>query len=74
MNICKWKNLEAFFIAVKHPTFDEQKESKKQMFFRNGVTFVTSISEFVVFEEVVFRILHLCGWSHNDEPYFNMVA
>ena len=34
----KRKNLEAFFIAVKHPTLSEQKYSKKPTLFRNNVT------------------------------------
>ena len=33
----KRKNLEAFFIAVRHPTLNEQKDSKKLTLFRNGV-------------------------------------
>ena len=35
---CKRKNLESFFIAVKHPTLNKQKDSKKLTLFRNGVT------------------------------------
>ena len=38
INNCKRKNLEAFFIAVKHPTLNKQKDSKKLTLFRNGVT------------------------------------
>ena len=38
MNIHKRENLKAFFIAVKHPTLNEQKYSKKLTLFRNGVT------------------------------------
>ena len=38
MNNRKRKNLETFFIAVKHPTLNEQKDSKKLTLFRNGVT------------------------------------
>ena len=38
MNICKRKNLEAFFIVVKHPTLNEQKDLKKRTLLRNGVT------------------------------------
>ena len=38
MNNCKRKNLEASFILVKHPTLNEQKDSKKLTLFRNGVT------------------------------------
>ena len=33
----KRKPLEAFFIATKYPTLDEQKDSKKLTLFRNGV-------------------------------------
>ena len=32
------KNLEAFFIAVKHPTLNEQKDSKKLTLFSNDMT------------------------------------
>ena len=35
MNNRKRKNLEAFFIAVKHPTLNEQKDSKKVTLFRS---------------------------------------
>ena len=35
MNNRKRKNLEAFFIAVKHPTLNEQKDSKKITLFRS---------------------------------------
>ena len=35
MNSRKRKNLEAFFIAVKHPILNEQKDSKLTLF-RNG--------------------------------------
>ena len=38
MNNRKRKNLKAFFIAVKHPTFCEQKDSKKLTLSRDGVT------------------------------------
>ena len=38
MNNCKRKNMEAFFISVKHPTLNEQKDSKKLTLFRNGLT------------------------------------
>ena len=38
MNDRKRKNLEAFFIAAKHSTYNEQKDSKKLALFRNGVT------------------------------------
>ena len=38
MNNCKRKILEALFIAVKHPTLNEQKDSKKLTLFRYGVT------------------------------------
>ena len=38
MNNRKRKILEAFFIAVKRPTLNEQKDSKKLTLFRNGVT------------------------------------
>ena len=38
MNNRERKNLEAFYIAVRHPTFNEQKDSKKPTLFRNGVT------------------------------------
>ena len=38
MNNCKRKILEAFFIAVKRPTLNEQKDSKMLTLFRNGVT------------------------------------
>ena len=38
MNIHKRKNLEVFFIAAKHPTLNEQQDSKKLTLFRNGVT------------------------------------
>ena len=38
MNNGKRKNLEAFFIAVKHPTLNEQKYWKMLTLFRNGVT------------------------------------
>ena len=38
MNNHKRKNLEASFIAVKHPALNEQKDSKKLTLFRNGVT------------------------------------
>ena len=38
MNNRKRKNLGAFFIAVKHPTLNEQKDSEKLTLFRNGVT------------------------------------
>ena len=38
MNICKRKNPEAFFIAVKHSTLNEQKDSKELTLFRNCVT------------------------------------
>ena len=37
MNNRKRKNLEAFVIAVKHPTLNEQKDSKKLTLFRNRV-------------------------------------
>ena len=33
----KRKNLEAFFIAVKHPTSNKQKDSKKLTLFRKFV-------------------------------------
>ena len=35
---CKRKNLESFFITVKLPTLNKQKDSKKLILFRNGVT------------------------------------
>ena len=38
INICKRKKLEACFIAVRHPTLNEQKDSRKLTLFRNGVT------------------------------------
>ena len=38
INTCKRKNLELFFIAVKLPTLNKQKDSKKLILFRNGVT------------------------------------
>ena len=38
INICKRKNLEAFYIAVKYPTLNEQKDSKKLTLFKKGVT------------------------------------
>ena len=39
MNNGKRKNLEAFFVAVNHPTLNEKKkDSKKVTLFRNGVT------------------------------------
>ena len=38
MNNRKRKILEAFFIAVKRPTLNEQKDSKKLTLFRNNVT------------------------------------
>ena len=38
MNNRKRKILEAFFIGVKHPTLNEQKDSKKLTLFRNGVS------------------------------------
>ena len=34
----KRKNLEAFFIAVNHPTLNEQEDSKMLTLFRIGVT------------------------------------
>ena len=38
MNNRKRKILEAFFITVKRPTLNEQKDSKTLTLFRNGVT------------------------------------
>ena len=38
INICKRKNLEAFYIVVKYPTLNEQKDSKKLTLFKKGVT------------------------------------
>ena len=38
MNNRKRKNLEAFFIVVKHPALNEQKDLEKLTLFRNGVT------------------------------------
>ena len=38
MNNHQRKILEAFFIAVRRPTLNEQKDSKKLTLFRNGVT------------------------------------
>ena len=38
MNNRKRKKQEAFFIAVKHPTLNEQKDSKKLTLFTIGVT------------------------------------
>ena len=38
INTCKRKNLESFFITVKLPTLNKQKDSKKLILFRNGVT------------------------------------
>ena len=38
MNNRKRKNLEAFFVAVNHPTLNEQKDSKMLTLFRIGVT------------------------------------
>ena len=38
IHICKRENLEASFITTKHPTLNEQKDSKKLTLFRNGVT------------------------------------
>ena len=38
MNNRKRKILEAFFMTVKRPTLNEQKDSKKLTLFRNGVT------------------------------------
>ena len=38
MNNHKRKNLEAFFITLKHPTLDEEKDSKKLTLFRNGAS------------------------------------
>ena len=38
MNNRKRKNLEAFFIAAKHPTLNEQKDSKNLTLFRNTAT------------------------------------
>ena len=37
MNNRKRKILEVLFIAVKRPTLNEQKDSKKLTLFRNGV-------------------------------------
>ena len=37
-------------------------------------SFINNFSEFVLFKEVVFSIWQVCGWTHNDEPDFNMVA
>ena len=37
MNNCK-KNLETLFIAVKHPTLNKERDSKKLTLFRNVVT------------------------------------
>ena len=46
---------------MKHPNLNEQKDSKKLMLFRNGVTsyetFVNSLSGFIFFGKVVFWIL-----------------
>ena len=38
MNNGKRKNLEAFFIAAKHPTLNEKKNSKTLTMFGNNVT------------------------------------
>ena len=39
MNNGKRKNLEAFFIAAKHPTLNEKKKNSKTLtMFRNNVT------------------------------------
>ena len=38
MNNPKRKNLEAFFIAVNHPTLNAKKDLKKVTLFTNGVT------------------------------------
>ena len=38
MNNRKRKSQEAFFIAVKHPTLNEHKDSKKLTLFRNSKT------------------------------------
>ena len=63
------------FIAVKHPTLNEQNDSKKLTLLRNGViwykkTFVNIFSEFIFFGEAVFCIFQLCRWTHEEEPYF----
>ena len=71
------KNLEAFFITAKHPTLNEQKDSKKhylEMLWLDIKFFVNSSSGFVFFAKVVFCILHLSGQTYNDEHYFNMVT
>ena len=43
MNNRKRKNLEAFFIVVKHPALNEQKDLEKLTLFRNGVTWYVFI-------------------------------
>ena len=71
------KNLEAFFITAKHPTLNEQKDSKKhclEMLWLDIKSFVNSFSGFVFFGKVVFCILDLYGQTYNDEHYFNMVT
>ena len=75
MNIRKGYNMEEFFIAVKRPTLNEQKDLKKSTLFRNGVNDIKIFCEkFAFFGEVAFCILQLCGWMNNNDPYFNMVA